>query len=300
MVDEIAQAERPQKRHLFRKVVWLFAAVMGTVVLMNLFFPDIDLSTEDRIALIRVEGVIVDSQATVGEIKRFSENPSVKAIVLRIDTPGGGVVPSQEIYDAVKRARNKSNKAVIASMGSVAASGGYYIAAATDRIVANPGTLTGSIGVIMETANLEGLLQKIGVQGVVIKSGKYKDVGSPLRKMSAEERGLLQAVMDDVHRQFIEAVAEGRSMELQAAQVLADGRIFTGRQAKEAKLVDELGDLEDAIQLAAEVVGIEGEPKVVEPKRRFSLREILDSKLSTVFPKLDVQPGVSMKYLMAF
>lgn len=300
MVDDIAQAERPQKRHLFRKVVWLFAAVMGTVVLMNLFFPDIDLSTEDRIALIRVEGVIMDSQATVGEIKRFSENPSVKAIVLRIDTPGGGVVPSQEIYDAVKRARSKSNKAVIASMGSVAASGGYYIAAATDRIVANPGTLTGSIGVIMETANLEGLLQKIGVEGVIIKSGKYKDVGSPLRKMNAEERGLLQAVMDDVHKQFIEAVAEGRSMELHAAQMLADGRIFTGRQAKEAKLVDELGDLEDAIQLAAEVVGIEGEPKVVEPRRRFSLRELLDSKLSMMWPKLDVQPGVNLKYLMAF
>lgn len=300
MVDDLAQAERPQKRHLFRKVLWVVAGIMGTVILMNLFFPDIDLSTEDRIALIRIEGVIVDSQATVGELKKFGENPSIKAIVLRIDTPGGGVVPSQEIYDAVKRVRNKSNKAVIASMGSVAASGGYYIAAATDRIVANPGTLTGSIGVIMETANLEGLLQKIGVEGVIIKSGKYKDVGSPLRKMSAEERGLLQAVMDDVHKQFIEAVAEGRSMELRAAQVLADGRIFTGRQAKEAKLVDELGDLEDAIQLAAEVVGIEGEPKVVEPRRRFSFRELLDSKLSMVWPKLDVQPGVSLKYLMAF
>ncbi|NGZ95793.1 MAG: signal peptide peptidase SppA [Nitrospira sp. WS110] len=300
MVDDLAQAERPQKRHLFRKVLWLVAGIMGTVILMNLFFPDIDLSTEDRIALIRIEGVIVDSQATVGELKKFGENPSIKAIVLRIDSPGGGVVPSQEIHDAVKRVRNKSNKAVIASMGSVAASGGYYIAAATDRIVANPGTLTGSIGVIMETANLEGLLQKIGVEGVIIKSGKYKDVGSPLRKMSAEERGLLQAVMDDVHKQFIEAVAEGRSMELRAAQVLADGRIFTGRQAKEAKLVDELGDLEDAIQLAAEVVGIEGEPKVIEPRRRFSFRELLDSKLSMVWPKLDVQPGVSLKYLMAF
>jgi protease-4 len=300
MVDDLAQAERPQKRHLFRKVLWLVAGIMGTVILMNLFFPDIDLSTEDRIALIRIEGVIVDSQATVGELKKFGENPSIKAIVLRIDTPGGGVGPSQEIHDAVKRVRNKSNKAVIASMGSVAASGGYYIAAATDRIMANPGTLTGSIGVIMETANLEGLLQKIGVEGVIIKSGKYKDVGSPLRKMSAEERGLLQAVMDDVHKQFIEAVAEGRSLELRAAQVLADGRIFTGRQAKEAKLVDELGDLEDAIQLAAEVVGIEGEPKVVEPRRRFSLRELLDSKLSMVWPKLDVQPGVSLKYLMAF
>lgn len=300
MADDVTQTERTPKRHLLRKAFWLFAAGLGVLILINLFFPDLDLSTDDRIALIRVEGVILDSQTTIGELKRFSENPSVKAIVIRIDSPGGGVVPSQEIHDAVKRVRSKNNKAVIASMGSVAASGGYYIAAATDRIVANPGTLTGSIGVIMETANVEGLLQKIGVEGVVIKSGKYKDVGSPLRKMSADERGLLQAVMDDVHKQFIEAVAEGRSLELRAAQALADGRIFTGRQAKEAKLVDELGDLEDAIQLAAEVVGIEGEPKVIEPRRRFSLREMLDSKLSMMFPKLDMQPGVSLKYLMAF
>jgi protease-4 len=300
MADEVTPAEQLPKRHLLRKAFWLFAVGLGVLILINLLFPDLDLSTEDRIALIRVEGVILDSQTTIGELKRFSENPSIKAIVIRIDSPGGGVVPSQEIYNAVKRVRSKHNKAVIASMGSVAASGGYYIAAATDRIVANPGTLTGSIGVIMETANVEGLLQKIGVEGVVIKSGKYKDVGSPLRKMSTDERGLLQGVMDDVHKQFIEAVAEGRSLELRAAQALADGRIFTGRQAKEAKLVDELGDLEDAIQLAAEVVGIEGEPKVIEPRRRFSLREVLDSKLSMLFPKLDVQPGVNLKYLMAF
>ncbi|HSA60635.1 MAG TPA: signal peptide peptidase SppA [Nitrospiraceae bacterium] len=300
MADEVTQAERPPKRRPLRTLFWVLGGALGLLFLLNVFFPDLDLSTEDRIALIRVEGVILDSQTTVGELKRFSENPSVKAIVLRIDSPGGGVVPSQEIHDAVKRVRTKSNKAVIASMGSVAASGGYYIAAATDRIVANPGTLTGSIGVIMETANVEGLLQKIGVEGVVIKSGKYKDVGSPLRKMSEEERGLLQSVMDDVHKQFIEAVAEGRAIELTDAQALADGRIFTGRQAKEARLVDELGDLEDAIQLAADVVGIEGEPKVVEPRRRFSIRELLESRFSAMFPKLDFHSGVSIKYLMAF
>ncbi len=300
MTDEMTKTEHPPKRRYFRILFWILFAGLGLLFLLNVFFPDLDLSTEDRIALIRVEGVILDSRATVEELKRFSENPSVKAIVLRIDSPGGGVVPSQEIHDAVKRVRTKSNKAVIASMGSVAASGGYYIAVATDRIVANPGTLTGSIGVIMEMANVEGLLKKIGVEGVVIKSGKYKDVGSPLRKMSEEDRGLLQAVMDDVHKQFIEAVAEGRAIEFTDAQALADGRIFTGRQAKEAKLVDELGDLEDAIQLAADVVGIEGEPKVVEPRRRFSIREFLESKLSAMFPKLDFHSGVSLKYLMAF
>ena len=300
MEEEVIHIERPVKRHLLRKVLMAVGAGLLLLTVVNILFPDLELSSEDRVALVRVEGVILDAQATIGELKRFSENPSVKAIVLRIDSPGGGVVPSQEIHDAVKRIRSKNNKAVIASMGSVAASGGYYIAAATDRIVANPGTLTGSIGVIMETANVEGLLQKIGVEGVVIKSGKYKDVGSPLRKMTDEERGLMQAVMDDVHKQFIEAVAEGRSLELNVAQALADGRVFTGRQAKDAKLVDELGDLDDAIQLAAEVAGIEGEPKVVEPRRRFSLRELLDSKFSMMFPKLNVDAGVSLKYLMAF
>jgi protease-4 len=292
--------ERSPKRSLLRKILWVVGSGLGLLFLVNTFLPDLDLSGEDRIALIRIEGVILDAQETLGELKKFSENPSVKAIVLRIDSPGGGVVPSQEIYDAVRRVRTKSNKAVIASMGSVAASGGYYIAAATDRIVANPGTLTGSIGVIMEMANVEGLLQKIGVEGVVVKSGKYKDVGSPLRKMSDEERGLLQTVMDDVHKQFIEAVAEGRSLEVPEVQALADGRIFTGRQAKAAKLVDELGNLEDAIQLAADVVGIEGEPKVIEQRRRFSIRELLESKLSSVLPKFDFHSGVNLKYLMAY
>ena len=292
--------ERPAKRGIVRRVLWALGIGMGVLFLINLIFPDLDISMEDRVGVIRIEGVILDSQSTIGELKRFADNPSIKAIVLRIDSPGGGVVPSQEIHDAVQRVRNKNNKAVIASMGSVAASGGYYIAVATDRIMANSGTLTGSIGVIMEMANVEGLLKKIGVEGVVIKSGRFKDVGSPLRKMSDEEHELLQSVMDDVHRQFIEAVAAGRGLDVTVVQALADGRIFTGRQAKDSKLVDELGDLEAAIQLAADVAGIEGVPKVIEPRRRFSFRELIDSRLSTLFPKLDLYSGVSLKYLMAF
>ncbi|HEY5627823.1 MAG TPA: signal peptide peptidase SppA [Nitrospira sp.] len=298
MADD--NTNKPVKRSLFRKFIMVMGVGFGLLILVNLLFPDLDLSTEDRVALIRVEGVILDSHATIVELKRFAENPTVKAIVLRIDSPGGGVVPSQEIYDAVQRVRNKNNKAVVASMGTVAASGGYYIAAATDRIMANPGTLTGSIGVIMETANVEGLLKKIGVEGIVVKSGKFKDVGSPLRKMTEEEQALLQSVMDDVHKQFIDAVAEGRAMEVDTVKALADGRIFTGRQAKEAKLVDELGNLDDAIQLAADIAGMEGEPKVVEPRRRFSFRELIESRLSGLLPKLDFYSGVSLKYLMAF
>jgi protease-4 len=281
-------------------ILWSLLAGLLVVFLATALWPDLDISGEDRIALIRVEGVILDAQQTVSDLKKFGESPSVKAIVLRIDSPGGGVVPSQEIHDAVLRVRNKQNKAVVASMGTVAASGGYYIAAATDRIMANPGTLTGSIGVIMELANLEGLLKKIGVENVVVKSGRHKDIGSPFRKMSDEDRRILQSVMDDVHTQFIEAVAEGRSLDVSDVRPLADGRIFTGRQAKEIKLVDELGDLDDAIRLAADLGGIEGEPKVVEPRKRFSVRELIESRLFGTLPRFDFQTGVSLKYLMAF
>ncbi|WP_246507410.1 signal peptide peptidase SppA [Nitrospira defluvii] len=285
---------------MLRRILWAIVIGGGALILINALLPDLDFSGQDRVALIRVEGVILDAQATISELKHYSENPLVKAIVLRIDSPGGGVVPSQEIHDAVKRVKNKSNKAVIASMGTVAASGGYYIAAATDRIIANPGTLTGSIGVIMEMANFEGLMKKVGVEGVVIKSGRFKDVGSPLRKMSDEERKLLQSVMDDVHHQFIQAVADGRSLEVSEVEPLADGRIYTGRQAKEARLVDELGDLDDAIHIAADIAGMEGEPKVVEPRKRFSFRDIIESRWASVFPKLELDTGVKLKYLMAF
>ena len=292
-------AVKPQ-RSLLRRIFWAIVIGGGALILLNALLPDLDFSTQDRVALIRIEGVILDAQATISELKQYSENPLVKAIVLRIDSPGGGVVPSQEIHDAVKRVKNKSSKAVIASMGTVAASGGYYIAAATDRIIANPGTLTGSIGVIMEMANFEGLMKKVGVEGVVIKSGRFKDVGSPLRKMSDEERKLLQSVMDDVHHQFIQAVADGRSLEVSDVEPLADGRIYTGRQAKEVRLVDELGDLDDAIHIAADIAGMEGEPKVVEPRKRFSFRDIIESRWSSVFPKLELNTGVKLKYLMAF
>ncbi len=290
----------PRRRSRFRLMLWIVSAGIVLLFLMNMLFPDLDFSTEERIALIRVEGVILDAQQTISELKRYGENPLVKAIVVRIDSPGGGVVPSQEIHDAVKRIRDKQNKLVIASMGTVAASGGYYIAAATDRIVANPGTLTGSIGVIMEMANVEGLMKKIGVESVVIKSGSHKDLGSPFRAMNLEDRTILQNVMDDVHSQFIEAVAAGRSLEIKDVRALADGRIFTGRQAKVAKLVDELGDLNDAIKLAADMAGIEGEPRVIEPRKRFSVRDLIEGHLGRILPNLQLETGVRLKYLMAF
>jgi len=228
----------------------------------------------DKVALVKLEGLLIAAEPVVEELNDYAEDSSVKAIVLRIDSPGGGVVVSQEIYNAVKNAR-KEGKKVVASMGTVAASGGYYVAAAADRIVANPGTLTGSIGVKMEFANIEKLLEKIGVRGMVVKAGEYKDVGSPFREMSAQEKKLLQDVIDDVHSQFIKAVAEGRNMQEAEVRAIADGRIFTGRQALDLKLVDQLGDLADSIKIAGELVGIHGKPRVIEKRKKIPFFDYL-------------------------
>ena len=255
----------------------------------------------DRIALVRIEGVIADSKLVVEELRRYHDDDSIKAILLRIDSPGGAVVPSQEIYDEVKQIRAAGKKKIVTSMGTVAASGGYYIAAASEKIIANPGTLTGSIGVIMELVNVEGLLQKIGVEGVVIKAGENKDVGSPFRKMTEKDRALLQHVMDDVHAQFIEAVAEGRSLKIETVRAYADGRVFTGRQAKEIGLVDELGTLQDAIKRTAELAGIKGEPQMVETQERLTLFQLLRSEFmgkweGAHFPATSVR----LDYLLSF
>ncbi len=244
------------------------------------------------LALVRIEGVILDSKEILDQLKRYRKDDSLRAIVLRVDSPGGAVVPSQEIYREVRAIRDEGKKKIVASMGTVAASGGYYIAAGTERIVANPGTLTGSIGVIMELPNIEGLLSKIGVRAVTIKSGERKDTGSPFRKMSVEERALLQSVLDDVHAQFIEAVASSRSLPEKEVRALADGRIFTGRQAKEKRLVDDLGGLDDAIKIAAEMAGIKGEPRLVESKPRFSIFDLFRDRIRL--------PAVELKYLMSF
>lgn len=256
---------------------------------------------DNRIALIKIEGVILDSEGTIEEIKRYKDSAGIKAIVLRINSPGGGVVPSQEIYEEVLKIRQEGKKKVVVSMGTVAASGGYYIASASDRIVANPGTLTGSIGVIMELANVEGLLKKIGVESLVIKSGKNKDLGSPFRKMRPVERVILQRLMDDVHNQFIQAVAQGRGLTEERVRAVADGSIFTGRKAKDLGLVDEIGNLEDTLRLTAEMVGIQGEPRIVRSRKRFSLLDLLKNQFGGRWPGMQLpQTGVTLKYLLAF
>lgn len=254
----------------------------------------------DKIALVRIEGLLVNAERVVEELKDFADDSSIKAIVVRIDSPGGGVVVSQEIYNAVNNAR-KEGKKVIVSMGTVAASGGYYVAAAADRIVANPGTLTGSIGVKMEFASIEKLLEKIGVKGMVVKAGEFKDVGSPFRDMSEQEKKILQDVIDDVHSQFIKAVAEGRNMQEADVRAIADGRIFTGRQALDLRLVDQLGDLEDSIRIAGELVGIKGKPRVVETRRKIPffdyLREETSAWIADVITRGISRSSMTLQYL---
>jgi protease-4 len=227
----------------------------------------------DKIAIVEIKGVITQSSGIIEEINQYQEDEGVKAIILRIDSPGGGVGPAQEIHREILKV--KSKKKVVTSMGSVAASGGYYIACASDLIVANPGTITGSIGVIMEFTNIEELFKKIGIKGVVLKSGEHKDIGSPFREMTPEEKKIIQGVIDNVHQQFVQAVAKGRKMDQEKVMQIADGRILTGEQAKQIGLVDQIGNLQDTIDIVAKMAGIEGKPNILYPKRKFSLWELL-------------------------
>jgi protease-4 len=278
-----------------KKLCVVLTSLILTLIVISLAITFFQKSNPLRsnVALIRIEGPILDSKSAVDEIKEYSKDNSIKAIILRIDSPGGAVAPSQEIYSEVKKAVAK--KKVVVSMGSIAASGGYYIASPATRIVANPGTLTGSIGVIMEIPNIEGLLNKIGIKTEVIKSGKNKDIGSMFRGMKKEERELLQGLMDNVHEQFIKAVAEGRKKKVEDVRQIADGRVFTGEQALSYGLVDELGTLEDATKVAAKFAGITDEPEVVSKKEKVSIFDILRNK----FPKelTDAFPTVKIKYL---
>jgi len=220
----------------------------------------LSLFSGDGVGVLQIDGAIDDSRSVLMELKRLKEMPWVKAIVVRIDSPGGAVAPTQEIFEEIQRA--KKQKPFIASMGGMATSGGYYIAAACDKIVANPGTLTGSIGVIMQLTNFEELMKKVGVKGFNIKSGANKDLGSPFQTMSPEGREILQSLVDNVYSQFVAAVAKGRGMNEAQVRKLADGRVYSGAQAKDLGLIDQFGTLDDAVELAARRAGIEGEPAV--------------------------------------
>jgi protease-4 len=274
---------------------WLLGCALliaGSVVIIGLAFLVVNLALNGgdrltlsplagRVGLVEIVGEIDDPEPIVDQLDRMERDTSIRAVVVRLDSPGGGVAASQEIYESVKKLRDQGKKPVVASMGGVAASGAYYVACAADSIVANAGTLTGSIGVIMTFPNTEDLFRKVGIRFETIKTGKYKDIGTMWRPMTDEERKLLQDVLTNVYDQFIDTVVEGRALAREDVLPYADGRIFSGDQALEYGFVDRLGDLDDSIRLAGEMAGISGQPVVVrKERRRVSFLDFVDSKMN--------------------
>ncbi|HZP41275.1 MAG TPA: signal peptide peptidase SppA [Candidatus Binatia bacterium] len=262
-------------------------ALIGAAVVAGALFGGGEGSVGGRfpfgktVTVVELRGVIDEASGTevVATLERARRADGTVAVVVRIDSPGGSVAPAQEIYDAIWRVR--AVKPVVASLGTIAASAGYYIASAANVVVADAGTLTGSLGVIMEVPQYRTLAEKVGVGEEVVKSGPFKDVGHPLRPLAPEERALLQAMIDDVLGQFVDAVARGRGLDVDKVRALADGRVFSGAQAHAAGLVDELGGLDDATRIAWARAGQEGEPRVVRARvhRRAWWIELLDRTL---------------------
>ncbi|HBF43221.1 MAG TPA: signal peptide peptidase SppA [Desulfobacteraceae bacterium] len=270
---------------------------VSIIIVLTISEPSSSLSFKDKIGIIPIDGTISVSRTVTTQLVRFKKDKNIKAIILRINSPGGLVGPTQEIYREVRK--TIKTKKVIASMGSVAASGGYYIAAGANRIVANPGTITGSIGVIMEFFQIQDLLNKIGIKPEVLKSGEFKDTGSPHRKMTKREKELINALINDIQKQFVEGVANGRNLSVEKVQQIADGRIFSGSQAKELGLVDILGNFQDAVELAKKMVNIKGDVSLVYPKRtKMGLLDLfLDSVTSSITKLLqDIKPRVEYRW----
>ncbi|MCX7822062.1 MAG: signal peptide peptidase SppA [Syntrophobacterales bacterium] len=263
---------------LFKVLLWIFFIIfvlVPAIIAAFYFFWEKreDLKTGPQIGVIWVKGIISDSKDYIEGLKNFRENSRVKAIILRVDSPGGGVSASQEIYREVER--TKEVKPVVASLGSMATSGGYYIACIANKVISNPGTVTGSIGTIAVFPNFERLFEKIGYTTVVIKSGAFKDVGNPARSMTSEEESLIRDTILEVHDQFVKDVVKARGLEESVVRQIADGRILTGAKAKSLGLVDELGNLQDAIEVARNLARIEGKPEIIYYEKRKKLLDLL-------------------------
>ena len=263
----------------------LLAAIVIAIALT--ISPDeaADFSFSDRIQVVDIEGELLQSTAILEQLKRYEDSNSVKAILLNIDSPGGGVAVSQEIYAELRRLREKKDKTIVAYLSSTGASGAYYVACAANKIVANPGTIVGSIGVIAEWVSYAELLQWAKLKDIVFKTGEFKDTGSPTRPLTDNEKKYFQGLIDDMYVQFVEAVSSGRKLDLQEVRSMADGRVFTGRDAKERKLIDEIGNFQDAIDLTAKLSGISGKPRLLRLSRpRVTLLDVLTTDLSRLVP----------------
>ena len=275
----------------------LLAIALVAVVLTFSADDATDLTFSDRIQVVDVDGELVESRPILDQLKRYEDSNSVKAILLNIDSPGGGVAVSQEIYTEIRRLRDKKDKIVVAYLSSTGASGAYYVACAANKIVANPGTIVGSIGVIAEWVNYADLMEWAKLKDVVFKTGEFKDTGSPSRALTENEKKYFQGLIDDMYVQFLEAVASGRKLDLQEVRSLADGRVFTGRDAKGRKLIDEIGNLQDAVDLTAKLAGISGKPRLIRlSRRRVTLLDVLTTDLSRFVPF----NGQSMKSQIKF
>ncbi len=261
--------------------------------------PDSIFQSSNRIGVVEIRGIISDTKPIIRDLNEFYKDNSIRAIIVRIDSPGGGVAAAQEIYDTILRIKKK--KKVVVSMGTVAASGGYYIACGADRIVAEPGTITGSIGVIMEFFDVGNLLKWAKIKSEVVKSGKFKDTGSPFRGMKPEEKEYLQSVINDVLEQFKTVVSENRHIPMNKLDKIADGRIFAGDQAIKLGLIDKLGGLHTAEELAAKLSGIKGEPRLVYPtqprKDFYSL--LTDSITNVIEEKLSESNAFRLSYMLS-
>lgn len=291
------------RKHPFLYFILLFSAIWGTVTIIasivSGFGPGSNsvISSKPGIGIVEILGPIYESKKINEDLRAFADDPEIKAIVVRIDSPGGAVGPSQEIYREIEKTRKK--KKVIASMGSVAASGGYYAACITDGIMANSGTITGSIGVIMGFTNFKKVMDKIGLMPVVVKSGDMKDVGSPARDMTDEEKNFLQDFVSKIHRQFVVDVAKGRKLEEEYVAKLADGRIYTGQEAVSMKLVDRLGNMDDAVAWAGELAGVKGPVEAIYPpedKLTF-IKKVMESSAKIV-KTLFLEPSIKAEYRM--
>jgi protease IV len=289
-----------------RTFVWLllgggaFVLLAVALVAMILTFngeEGAQFAFSDRVQIVEVDGELVESRSILDQLKRYEDSNSVKAILLNIDSPGGGVAVSQEIYTEIKRLREKKDKVVVAYLSSTGASGAYYVACAANKIVANPGTIVGSIGVIAEWVNYADLLEWAKLKDIVFKTGEFKDTGSPTRALTDNEKKYFQGLIDDMYVQFVEAVASGRKLGLQEVRSLADGRVFTGRDARERKLIDEIGNFQDAVDLTAKLAGISGKPRLIRlNRRRVTLLDVLTTDLSRLVPF----NGQSMKSQIKF
>ncbi|MFQ5798351.1 MAG: signal peptide peptidase SppA [Bacteroidota bacterium] len=263
-------------------VLFIFFGLTAIVFFLRPADQDFEVAGKgEKVAVVELRGLILDSREVVRQFKKYRENKSVKGIVFRVESPGGAVVPSQEIYEEVKKTRD-SGKAVVVSIGSLGASGGYYVSCGATRIVANPGSITGSIGVISQFLHYDELMDKLGIAETTIKSGKFKDAGSWARRMNEQEKKYFQNLMDDVHGQFIGVVEVERNIDHDRLLEFADGRVFTGRRALEFGLVDTLGTYEDAIAIAAELSGIKGKPAIVKERKRRSIFDVFLQSLKEV------------------